>query len=52
MKINPSELTKEQIVKAMNCETAEELMAAVKEEASTSRRKRPRPTWRNCVILN
>ena len=32
MKINPSELTKEQIVKAMNCETAEELMAAVKEE--------------------
>ena len=30
--INKNELTKEQIQKAMACETAEELMAAAKEE--------------------
>ncbi len=32
MPINKSELTKEQIQKAMSCETAEELMAAAKAE--------------------
>ena len=31
-KINMNELTKEQIQKAMSCETAEELMAAAKAE--------------------
>ena len=31
-KINPNELTKEQIEKAMACETAEELMALAKRE--------------------
>ena len=33
--INVNELTKEQIQKAMNCETAEELMAAAKAEGIT-----------------
>ena len=33
--INVNELTKEQIQKAMNCETAEELMAAAKAEGVT-----------------
>ena len=33
--INVNELTKEQIAKAMNCETAEELMAAAKAEGVT-----------------
>ena len=33
--INKNELTKEQIEKAMNCETAEELMAAAKAEGIT-----------------
>ena len=32
MPINKSELTKEQVAKAMSCETAEELMAAAKAE--------------------
>ena len=32
MLINKSELTKEQIAKAMSCETAEELMAVAKAE--------------------
>ena len=32
MKINPSKLTKEQIEKAMACQTAEELMALAKSE--------------------
>jgi hypothetical protein len=32
MPINKNELTKEQITRAMNCETAEELMALAKEE--------------------
>ena len=31
-KINPNELTKEQIEKAMSCKTADELMAAAKAE--------------------
>ena len=34
VKINMNELTKEQIQKAMACETAEELMAAAKAEGS------------------
>ena len=34
-KINKNELTKEQIEKAMDCETAEELMAAAKAEGIT-----------------
>ena len=33
--INVNELTKEQIEKAMNCETAEELMAVAKAEGVT-----------------
>ena len=46
--INKNELTKEQIEKAMACETAEELMALAKaERASSSRRMRPRRTWRS-----
>ena len=32
MSINKNELTKEQIAKAMSCETAEELMALAKSE--------------------
>ena len=32
MSINKNELTKEQIAKAMSCETAEELMAVAKSE--------------------
>ena len=35
-KINMNELTKEQIQKAMACETAEELMAVAKAESGSS----------------
>ena len=45
-KINLSELTREQIEKAMVCETPEELMAAAKAEGiERSPRRMPRRTW-------
>ena len=45
MPINKNELTKEMIAKAMQCETAEDLVALAKSE-------RPRRIWRRWMMWN
>ena len=47
MPINKNELTKEMIAKAMQCETAEDLVALAKSE-----KPRPRRIWRRWMTLN
>ena len=42
MPINKNELTKEQIAKAMSCETVEELMELAKAEGAELRKRKPR----------
>ena len=46
MPINKNELTKEMIAKAMQCETAEDLVALAKSES------RPRRIWRRWMMWN
>ncbi len=46
MPINKKELTKEQIEKAMQCKTADELM----ELAKTGGYEKPRLTWRSWLM--
>ncbi len=54
MPINKSELTKEMIEKAMQCETADELIALAKAEGITLTKEeaKPRRIWLNWKILN
>ena len=51
-KIDKSELTREQIEKAMACETAEELMALAKAEGFDITKERPMRTWRSWRTLS
>ena len=52
MPINKSELTKDQIEKAMQCETAEELMRMPKRKTLTLPRKKPKRILPNCRSLS
>ena len=52
MPVNKNGFTKEMIAKAMQCKTAEDLMALAKAEGAEITKPKQKPIWRNLPTLS